>query len=41
MGNSFLMQATITTLGGLPAFFSRSANALIVSLHRIAEMAAM
>ncbi len=34
MVNSFLMQATITTLGGLPAFFSRSANALIVSLHR-------
>src|SRR3989338_2926384 len=41
MVSNFLMHATITTLGGLPAFFRRSANALIGSLHRIAETVAM
>ncbi|MEQ1673566.1 MAG: hypothetical protein ABL865_00790, partial [Candidatus Nitrotoga sp.] len=33
LSNNFLMQATITTLGGLPAFFRRSANTLIVALR--------
>ena len=41
MVNNFLMQATMMTLGGFPAFLRRSANALIVSLQRIAETAAI
>ena len=41
IAKSSLMQATITTLGGLPACLRRSANALITGWHRRAESAAM
>ena len=39
--SSFLMQATMTTLGALPVLFSRVAKALMVSLQRIAVIVAM
>ena len=39
MVGSLRMQATITTLGALPALLRRAAKALIVGLQRIAAMA--